>query len=460
MLPARPLNRREGVHRMSFLRNATGVLLTSVAEAVVGFAASIVLARWLSVEDRGFYAIALTFGTALVVLARLGLPSSAIYQMRRTRTPPAQVAATTLALGLGLAALVAAIAVVFRAPISREILEGAPPELFWLALLAIPPQIVLQLCIGLARGMDRFALANRYTIATNVAGMLAVVVVLVALGGGVAEALLAFAAARLAFALLFLRALLRLTGALRRVSLSGARESLGYALKSYAQVLSGEIHERVDILLLAWLLSDPHAVALYTVAVGLIDRMKMIPDAIASALFPQISALDAQAGSRVTSLVSRHTVAWVGIALVGFAAVGPWLLPLAYGAPYAGSVAPFLILLPAMAFHSLYKVVARYFMAVDRQQVNIVTQGLALVLNVGLNLWLIPRLGITGAALSSLASYAFEALLISVAFLWDSQLGAREAFAPRASDLALYRDRLGRLRARGAGGTRPAGPAD
>jgi O-antigen/teichoic acid export membrane protein len=437
---------------MSFLRNATGVLLTSVGESALGFATSIVLARWFSVEDRGLYAIAITFGTTLVVIARLGLPVSSIYRIRRIGSPPAEVASATLVLSALLTAAVMAIAWAFQPALSHLLLDDGPRALFVAALATVPSGILHKVLEGLARGLDRFTLANTYSLAANLLSMAAVVLVLAVGPGDVVTTLLAYAAARTAVALLFLVSVLRISGFALRARLDELLGSLSFAMKSYMQLLAGQLHERVDIILLASLLADTHAVAFYTIAVGMIDRLKLIPEAIASALFPSLSSLPHAEGARFTGYVARHTLLWVGLALAALGIVAPWILPLLYGEPYAASVAPFLILLPAMAFHSLYKVIARYFMAVDRQNVNIYTQGVALALNVGLNLWLIPSLGIVGAALSSLASYALESLLITAAFLWHSGLRAGAAFAPRRADFEIYRTRLRRVRARGAVG--------
>lgn len=435
---------------MSFSRNASGLLLTSVAESVLGLAASVVLARWLTVEDRGLFAVATTLGATIVALARLGLPSSAVFRIRSIGAPPASVATTTFALGIGLALVLMVACAAFEPWISRRLLDSAPAVVLYLGIATVLPPMLLQLGAGLARGMDRFALSNAHTLATNLAGLLAVIGALTLRPGDLVTALLAFAASRMLLASLFVVAVLRVTGWSRTLDRGELAGGLRFALKSYLQSLAGQIHERVDILLLALLLEDAQAVALYTIAVGVVDRLKVIPEAISTALFPRISGVPPAEAARFTSSVARHALVSVGLVLVGLALVAPWLLPLLYGEAYAASVAPFLILLPAMAFHSLYHVVARYFMAVDRQQINIVAQALSLVANIGLNLLLIPRLGIVGAALASLASYTLETVLITSVFLRESGLRADQMLRPRAGDLAAYRSLGARLRSREA----------
>jgi Na+-driven multidrug efflux pump len=69
---------------------------------------------------------------------------------------------------------------------------------------------------------------------------------------------------------------------------------------------------------------------------------------------------------------------------------------------------------------SLYLILSRNFTSRNRQQVNIVAAALALSINVGTNLWLIPHWGIVGAALSSCLSYGVAALVLLVAFVRDS----------------------------------------
>ena len=46
---------------MGFYRDAAGLLLTLTAGTLIGFATSVLLARFLTPEDRGVYALAISF---------------------------------------------------------------------------------------------------------------------------------------------------------------------------------------------------------------------------------------------------------------------------------------------------------------------------------------------------------------------------------------------------------------
>jgi O-antigen/teichoic acid export membrane protein len=123
------------------------------------------------------------------------------------------------------------------------------------------------------------------------------------------------------------------------------------------------------------------------------------------------------------------------------------MIPLLFGAQYRASIPAFLILLPGMVFYMVYRVVARFFVATDRQQANIASELTSLATNVGLNLWLIPKYGILGAALASLVSYTLSATFILTAFRIATGIGVRRMLVVDRADLELYRKRLATLRA-------------
>ena len=86
-----------------------------------------------------------------------------------------------------------------------------------------------------------------------------------------------------------------------------------------------------------------------------------------------------------------------------------------FGAKYAGPGATPLIWLAFSPLLIAYGNIASISLVARRRVRGAVTASiLALVVNVGLNLVLIPMLGPTGAAIATTASYAFEAVILCV----------------------------------------------
>jgi O-antigen/teichoic acid export membrane protein len=309
---------------------------------------------------------------------------------------------------------------------------------FTLAALTAPFSRWATSCAA-SRALDRFDLSNAFGFLQSAGLLGALALALPGLGGALDAAL----AANLA-----VLALLVIGFGVRVGWLSGlelgfdpreAAACLAYGSSLYLQNLCIHLHERVDVFLLAALGVSARDIGLYAAAVSVVSPLRLVPGALGTALLPRLAgAPDAEAAEFTASVARQGTLGMIAIAL-GLVPAGMIGIPLLFGSDYADAVTPFLWLLPGMAALALSRVLSRYFAAVHRQRALLALRAAALVANVGLNLWLIPRFGIVGAALASLVSYGAEALAVAALFLLDSGRTAREAVALRASDLEPYR---------------------
>ena len=83
----------------------------------------------------------------------------------------------------------------------------------------------------------------------------------------------------------------------------------------------------------------------------------------------------------------------------------------------------------------LYKVLTRNFSSRNRQQVSTLAAGIALILNIGLNVILIPRWGVAGASLASTVGYTVAGGILLIFFLADAKLSWREVLLPKRKEL-------------------------
>lgn len=430
---------------MGFIRNVAGVLATSLAAIPISIATSIVLARWLSVPDRGFYALLTAFSAVLFLLTQLGWAEAAIYRTRRHGASPARVFSTGIAANALITGVVLALCLVFREPISRGFLGEVSERAFALAAITAPFLALGDFVRGVARALDRFDLSNAFGFLQSAALFAALAIALPGLGGALDAAL----AANLA-----VQALLVVGFGVRVAWISGfelgfdpreAAACLAYGANLYLQNLCIHLHERVDVFLLAALGVSARDIGLYAAAVSVVSPLRLVPGALGTALLPQLAGARDEEAAEFTATVARQgTLGMVAIALA-LVPAGMIGIPLLFGGDYTDAVTPFLWLLPGMAALALSRVLSRYFAAVHRQRALLAMRAAALVANVGLNLLLIPHFGIVGAALASLVSYGAEALGVTALFLLDSGRSARDAFALRASDLDPYRAQLRRF---------------
>jgi Na+-driven multidrug efflux pump len=70
--------------------------------------------------------------------------------------------------------------------------------------------------------------------------------------------------------------------------------------------------------------------------------------------------------------------------------------------------------------------------------INAVAAGVSLALNIPLNLWLIPRWGISGAAFASTVSYTVTAIVVLIAFMRISKNSWFDTIVVKPQDLRIY----------------------
>lgn len=433
---------------MNFARNASSTAVTQVARTILGLGLAVLLARWLSETDRGVYAMVVTLALFGEQLSQLGMRFAVIYRLSQPGASRQRAVGAAFEWTTGAFALLAVLALLFVDPLRERFLLGADPILVYVALALAAADLLAGLSDAVARGMDRFDLRNANQISIALVTLAATGWALVVLQAGLVGALLWTAGARLALLVLFSSLTLRESGIDLAVDRRELDESLRFGLKSHSQTLLARLHERVDVMLMALLHLDPAQIAVYAVAVSVIDRLRVVPDSISVALLPKLATVSADETGPYTARVTRHLVFWFCLSALALAVVAPFLVPILFGRPYAASVAPLFVLLPATAMLAVRTMVSNYFVAAGKPGFNANVQVLSVAVNFAANLWAIPRYGILGAACASLLSYSVEAVATLLAFRRLTGCGFRETLVVRRPDLESYAGHARRLRER------------
>ena len=117
-------------------------------------------------------------------------------------------------------------------------------------------------------------------------------------------------------------------------------------------------------------------------------------------------------------------------------------LGLLYGEDFVGSAAPFAVLLLGCVPFTLCVILAAALAGLNLQRVNLMASLVGLVATVVLDVALIPRYGIVGAAAASAVSYLVTTAVVVRAFSRTASLPALSCVVPRARDLGYVIDGL------------------
>jgi O-antigen/teichoic acid export membrane protein len=427
---------------VGFFRNAVSVFATSAVALPIGVVTNVIVTRWLSESDRGLYALLINFSTVFYTLTQLGWGDAVIYRVRGHGVPSQRAFGTGL-LGNGALALGASLlCFAFREPLSRDFLGGAPGPAFQLAVAAGFLLALGDLVRGVARALDRFDLHSQFLLLQSVGFLGGIAIALPWAGGGLDAALGAWCLVQLGLVAWYGTRVAALAGVEWRLDWQEASASLAFGGAMYFQNLLISLHERADVLLLGALGVPSAEIALYAIALSIVAPLRLVPGAIGTALLPELAGANDTKAAEITVAVVRMA-ALLMLALAGFlAAVAAVVIPLLFGARYAPAVTPFLVLLPGLTAVTLSRLLARYFQATGRPRALWGIGALAVVTNVGLNLILIPRMGILGAATAGLCSTTFEAIATLVFFVSESGQSVRATLVPRAADFTPHVARL------------------
>lgn len=194
------------------------------------------------------------------------------------------------------------------------------------------------------------------------------------------------------------------------------------------------IYLRIDQVMIKEMLG-PAEVGLYAAAVKLSEAWYFIPVIVSASLFPAIVNARKQDAGRYQARLQRMYDLMVWMALVvalPFSILSPWIIEVLYGEAYSGASGVLAIHIWAGVFVFLGVASSKWYLTENLQKIFFFRALTGAVMNILLNLLLIPRYGIIGAAVGTIASQ------VSAAYLFDGlHARTRETFRMKTSSLLL-----------------------
>jgi O-antigen/teichoic acid export membrane protein len=224
-------------------------------------------------------------------------------------------------------------------------------------------------------------------------------------------------------------------------ALAAYRSLLGFGLQVYPGTLANWLAHRVDVYLLAWLLTDAAApLGYYSMAVGMAEIVLLVPGSVSAFFFPHVAGSTREVSDRQVTLVARVTLLLTGAAALAVVPVA-LLLIRTFLPAFEPSLPALYILLPGVVAIALSQVLAGYVAGLDRPAVTSRVGIMTLVVNVILNLILIPPFGILGASAASLLAYTLSSVVYSVIAARLTGNHPLDFWIPRRSDVRFVFDR-------------------
>lgn len=406
------------------------------ASLALGFGASVALARVLGPADRGLLALMVAVGAFTLVLVGLGLPLAVQYFASRRDVDPSALLGNTLLYAAGIAAVLVPLAWLAHESIADLASRGRGGEIWILAAALVPITFLDWTTTNQLVGALRFVRYNALIVVSRLAYLAAIVVLLGFLGLGVAAALTATA----------LMSLVMLAGSLPPILRCGRprveRALFGRMVRYGTRVQFGAIFQmanaRLDVLVLQ-AFRPLKEVGYYVIAQTIAELVTTLALAFRTAVLPLVSRLEGDAAQDGTTIASvRHYGILAGTAAVLNAGFGTLVILFAFGPAFHPAVVPMLVLLPGIWFLGLGTMISGHLGGRGRPGTSSLLAGLAAAVTVGLDLLLIPPLGVTGAALASVVAYTVYGSASLVALSRIGGIPVRALIVPGRADFAVY----------------------
>lgn len=419
----------------------TGV--TQVASFGLGLLTSLVIARGLGPDGKGIYTLTMSVPALLVTLCHLGIQWATVYYVAQRMYPMPEILGSNVWLAIWLGIGSTGLGVILLFFFGELLVPGVPQGYLFIALLAIPAELFFSYLQYMLLGAEHIPAFNLINILQKGVALLFLIILVwfvkAKVVGAITAALISWIITNGALLLIVKRIS---GGIVFIVNRSYVKASIIFGIKSHIGNIFWFLTHRLDVFLVNGYLG-PAAVGYYSLSVALGESLWMISQAASTVLLPRIAGeTDENRRRSLTPVVARTVILTTALLAIAMAVFSPWLIRSLYSEAFLPSVWPLQGLLPGIVALSAGRVLANDITGRGYPLLNTYIVGGGLVVNIVLNVLLIPICGILGAAIASSASYIL--IFIIRLFFYCRLSGNRWTVVvlPQRGDWIMYRSIL------------------
>lgn len=406
---------KDRLQRSPFARNVTSTFAVQILSLLLATLNAAVIARLLGTSGKGILALTVLAPSVLALFLSGGISVANVYYTGQRRFDVATLSANSVAFALMATALGAVVgAILYATGLLGKLLPGVPAGLLVLSMLGLPFSLLNSHFTGILQGMQLIRLINLVSLSQRASTVALSLIMVAGLQWGLTGAVLAVLIGSVVSLALLSRMLARRGASFRpRWNQLVLKTTLKFGLRGYVGNVLQFFNYRLDVFLVNFFLG-PASVGIYTVAVAMAEMLWYLPNAVGFVIFPKSANTKAEVMNRFTPRVFRITLALTAAGAVVLALLGRPFIEIVYSPAFISAYVPMLALLPGVVLLGGGKVLTNEIAGRGYPQYNSIASGASLVLTIGLDLLLIPSLGVLGAAIASSVAYVVIFILALV----------------------------------------------
>lgn len=411
-----------------------------VGRVIFATAATAFLARGLGPDGRGLYALAIWMPLTLSTFAQFGQVgvNSTFAGLFRDKREELFLQTLFVAIFFGAIGLVAMFVYFFWLPIPLGKFANIPDDIVILSAFIIPVMSLDCMLRELARGAERISSTVLITTVGFAVRAAAIFVLIFVMGMGVATAIWIFILVQVLTSLGYIWSVRDFaTLNVKKLSLTFIKKCLRFGLVFTFGDAGAYLNTYIAVFLLAQLQVSEAQIGLFAVATMLGSQMSMIPMSITQAFLPHLSNNPGQRLSQ-TPEVFRFTLVACFFIMIGFFVFSYPAVRLLLGREYLASVPPLLVMVPGLAMFGPMRVLGVHLWVLKKPLYGTVINWIVLAIMIGLCIWLVPLVGIIGAAIAFSLNRFIAAGLMICAYRHASRTHFVELVPGRADFRRMY----------------------
>jgi enterobacterial common antigen flippase len=414
-------------------KSVTVLFLANVFSLMSGVVTSLLTAWALGAEGRGDLALVLLYPNIVALAVGLGLPQASRYFVARQPRKLSMLFSNAVCFTavMGLLALLLAEFVV------PQLVGTRSDVVMWLLkvyLINIPLALLYDLMSGLLEGSQKFKLIGAVRIGFFATQSVSYLILWLSGNLTVASASATMILAQLVVTSSALTAVCLSLRPAWRVSMRVFKRSASFGLRYHLGVVTSFTTLRLDQMMLAGIATSIE-IGMYVVAVRISEVMTVLASSVSEVLLPEVAKTGGSAESMALLTKSlRQTICIYLVMLLPLVAAAPFLLYYGFGQDFMGAIPTLRILFVASLVWSMGAILNSGLNGTGNPGLSTISRLSSAVITVVSLLFWLPRYGILGAAMSSLAGYS---AMFFVALFWLSRKGkvhVSDVFRLRVSD--------------------------
>ncbi|MBD8490475.1 flippase [Echinicola sp. CAU 1574] len=392
----------------SFIKDLASVALSKGGVITFSLVRTIVIARWLGPELNGTIAALAVYPSIFMTIGSLGIRQSTAYYVGQKIYDEKKIQSSIIQLWW--------LSTIFCLISSYLLIKyfSKSSENNFLVLLAIAPipfNLLTTYISGLFLGKNEIVKFNKVNWLPKFITMLATILFVIALKMSIDGAMMSAIIGPLVMSVVLLK-----TADFKGVKLFDFDWKILKSMLSLGSVyaialLVINLNYKIDVVILDKMSSD-FETGIYSKGQSLVEYLWHIPMLLSTIIFARsATAKDGKKFSLKVAQLLRVSCLIIGLASIILVLNASTIINLLYGKSFAPSAEVLVILIPGVLLLTIFKVLNMDLAGKGKPWISLKAMVPALIINVILNILLIPTYGAKGAAFASTVSYTFAAIL-------------------------------------------------